>query len=120
MRYDGVYKTYKLYSITEQDAAETGGTGESRYINNTVLVFLPDIEKPEIGTELFATDTMTAAKELIDENDKKPIKDVMDAAILKSQEQEQQRTGQHHAITQEDERRRKERRDEEYLQEQEK
>ena len=40
MRYDGAYKTYKLYSVTEQDIAVTGGNGASRYINNTVLVFL--------------------------------------------------------------------------------
>ena len=96
MRYDGAYKTYKLYSVTEQDIAVTGGNGASRYINNTVLVFLPDIEKPEIGTELLATSSLDTAKAFIDDYTKedRTAQEIFNAAIQKSKEQEQQRQKQ--------------------------
>lgn len=120
MRYDGAYKTYKLYSVTEQDIAVTGGNGASRYINNTVLVFLPDIEKPEIGTELLATSSLDTAKAFIDDNTKedRTAQEIFNAAIQKSKEQEQQRQTQTAAVTLEEERRRKEQREEEYIREQ--
>lgn len=111
MRYDGAYKTYKLYSVTEQDIAVTGGNGASRYINNTVLVFLPDIEKPEIGTELLATSSLDTAKAFIDDYTKedRTAQEIFNAAIQKSKEQEQQRQTQNAAVTLEEERRRRER-----------
>ena len=111
MRYDGEYKTYKLYSVTEQDIAVTGGNGASRYINNTVLVFLPDIEKPEIGTELLATSSLDTAKAFIDDYTKedRTAQEIFNAAIQKSKEQEQQRQTQNAAVTLEEERRRRER-----------
>ena len=105
MRYDGAYKTYKLYSVTEQDIAESGGSDTSRYVQNSVLVFLPDIEKPEIGTELIATDTMEAAQSFIDGKEKNPIKEVMDGAVSKSREQVA--NIQRNSLLVEDERRRK-------------
>ncbi len=58
MIYVGAVKRYQLYSITEHDIALTGGEEASRYINNTIFVFLPDIEKPEIGKELLATELL--------------------------------------------------------------
>ena len=111
MRYDGAYKTYKLYSVTEQDIAVTGGNGASRYINNTVLVFLPEIEKPEIGTELLATSSLDTAKAFIDDYTKedRTAQEIFNAAIQKSKEQEQQRQTQNAAVTLEEERRRRER-----------
>ena len=109
MRYEGVYKTYKLYSVTEQDIVESGGGDTSRYINNSVLVFLPDIEKPEIGTELLSADSITTAKTFVDRKHKKPMKEVMEQAIQKSAE----RAAQQH-IDQEEERRRRERITDEY------
>lgn len=111
MRYDGAYKTYKLYSVTEQDIAVTGGNGASRYINNTVLVFLPDIEKPEIGTELLATSSLDTAKAFIDDYTKedRTAQEIFNAAIQKSKEQEQQRQTQNAAVMLEEERRRRER-----------
>lgn len=111
MRYDGAYKTYKLYSVTEQDIAVTGGNGASRYINNTVLVFLPDIEKPEIGTELLATSSLDTAKAFIDDYTKedRTAQEIFNAAIQKSKEQEQPRQTQNAAVTLEEERRRRER-----------
>lgn len=111
MRYDGAYKTYKLYSVTEQDIAVTGGNGASRYINNTVLVFLPDIEKPEIGTELLATSSLDTAKAFIDDYTKedRTAQEIFNAAIQKSKEQEQQRQTQNAAVTLEEERRMRER-----------
>lgn len=120
MRYDGAYKTYKLYSVTEQDIAVTGGNGASRYINNTVLVFLPDIEKPEIGTELLATSSLDTAKAFIDDYTKedRTAQEIFNAAIQKSKEQEQQRQTQNAAVTLEEERRRKEQREEENIREQ--
>ena len=111
MRYDGAYKTYKLYSVTEQDIAVTGGNGASRYINNTVLVFWPDIEKPEIGTELLATSSLDTAKAFIDDYTKedRTAQEIFNAAIQKSKEQEQQRQTQNAAVTLEEERRMRER-----------
>ena len=57
MKYEEDYKTYKLYSITDQDIAASGGEGTSRLIKNDVLVFAPDIERPEIGLEIFTAKT---------------------------------------------------------------
>lgn len=115
MRYDGVYKAYKLYSVTEQDIAETGGARESRYIKNSVLVFLPDIEKPEIGTELLSTDNMKSAKVFIDDTDgtaQRTAQEIFEAATIKSKELERQKLEQQENINREEERRRRERQEE--------
>lgn len=93
MRYDGVYKTYKLYSLTEQDIALNGGAEESRYIKNSVLVFMPDIERPEIGMEIIAVKNIESAKDFIDKNENKEFvaQEIFAAAIQKSKDQEEER-----------------------------
>lgn len=111
MRCDGAYKTYKLYSITEQDIAEAGGAGASRYVNNTVLVFLPDIEKPEIGTELLVADSIKSAQNMIDEiesKNKTASHEIFAVAVLKSMEMERERKAQESKFNRDNEERRKE------------
>ena len=89
MKYEEDYKTYKLYSITDQDIAASGGEGTSRLIKNDVLVFAPDIERPEIGLEIFTAktkeDALSFITSLADETAKTPIQEVLQSAVERSQ-----------------------------------
>ena len=116
MRYDGSYKTYKLYSVTAQDIAESGGASTSRLIKNDVLVFLPDLEKPEIGLELYIAHSSDEAKAFIDD---RPILERIEKAIERSKTSEQaieksRENIERNNIERENERRRKERYKAEY------
>lgn len=86
MRYAGSYKSYKLYSVTEQDIAESGGAATSRLLKNDVLVFLPDIERPEIGLNIDAFGTIEEAKAHIDDLTKQPMQDIMENAMQRAAE----------------------------------
>lgn len=81
------YLTYKLYEVTEQDVTATGGAGDSRYIKNTVLVFLPDTDRPEIGGEAWIAKSLQDARKVVEtEKDRRPVKDVIDDALQRSAE----------------------------------
>ena len=109
MRYDGVYKRYKLNSVTEEDIDETGGAGASRYVNNSGFVFLPDIEKREIGTELFVSSNINMAKGQIEEKEKKRIREIIDEAKKESVEREEEKRKEQRNRDEEERRREEER-----------
>ena len=84
MKYLRSHYSFKLYSVTEQDIAESGGEGTSRLIKNDVLVFMPDIERPEIGLEIKKTNNEKEAYEFIEEYLQKPMQGRFDEVRARS------------------------------------
>lgn len=101
------YKSYKLYEVTEQDVADTGGVGESRLIRNSVLIFLPDEQNPELGKEVYHAASFDGARQFIDTvfDIKSPMNERMQVAIEKSKAQEKITEQQRNVINNEKENR---------------
>jgi len=109
-----VYREYLLYQTGDEDTEITEAAG-SRYIRNSVLVFLPKEVNPKIGHEWNSCNTVDEAKKIIDAAaGKMPMHDQLINADKKSREQESEMQRQREANTEEIERRRRERQQEEY------
>lgn len=96
MKKIGVYKRFKLYEIVEHDIVKSGGA-DSRYVKGSIVIFLPDDERPQLGYEEWEAGSRKEAEDFIDsygkdEKENESIKSRIEAAKILSQSQQNNRT----------------------------
>ena len=109
----GVYRSYLLYEVEEEEGRDINTSSGSRYIRNSVLVFVPEEENPKLGKEWrVCKDKEEAKKEIDDSFSRLPMREQMKRAEEKSRLLEQQRE-YHRKMEREKEIRRREQEEEE-------
>lgn len=116
MKHIGMYRSYKLYEVSEQDLEITGANG-SRYIRNSIIVFLPKVSHPKIGEEWYCGNTLDEVKAVIDgaeDLQRIPMQEQLKSAADRSKAQDQSAEQERQRTEEENERRRRERKQDEY------
>lgn len=115
MKHIGQYRSYLLYGVEEQDERDINTSSGSRYIRNSILVFVPNEQDPKIGDEWRCCKSVDEATYLIDkEVQRTPIREQMKEASERSRAQEAA-VQQLRESEMEAERRRREQHIEEYI-----
>jgi len=105
----GNYLSYQLYEVEEENLEVTSSNG-SRYIRNSIIVFLPKETNPKIGEEWFCGNSLYDAKAAIDKEvnlQRMPIHKQFIRAVERSKEKKDVEQEEKN-IFEENERRRRE------------